>query len=439
MATYNVNKLSFGSDSYKLKDFRNAGVFYGTCDTAADSAAKVVTCANYVLTQGAMVFIKFTNAQTVRTAITLAINGTAATTVKFRGSTTLAPVWTSTNEVVGFVYDGTNYEAISIGPQASGIPYGDITSNSTTVFTAEVPGVGALVNGVTCFIKNNGNQTSAAGWTLDVNGLGAKPVYQSMAAATASAKEFNKNYTGLFMYNETRVSGGCWDWYWGYNTNTDTIGYQLRTNSTLRPAADTGYRYRLWFTSLDGTKWVPANTSTSTNATASRTPNSRVIDPFGEIIYCSSNGDATSSSNPVATQGNNLPATTCWQEYAFTLGYSFNTTGSALVLTYPAPVYIQCTPQSGGGAVINGYTQSLPSTADGKIYIFLGMAYAATTVELAATHPVYQYVDGKICLYTGQPSGGLPSVTSSDNGKVLRVVNGAWAAAELPSASGVSF
>lgn len=33
----------------------------------------------------------------------------------------------------------------------------------------------------------------------------------------------------------------------------------------------------------------------------------------------------------------------------------------------------------------------------------------------------------------------LPSVTSSDNGKVLRVVNGAWAAVALPSASGVSF
>lgn len=34
---------------------------------------------------------------------------------------------------------------------------------------------------------------------------------------------------------------------------------------------------------------------------------------------------------------------------------------------------------------------------------------------------------------------GLPSVSASDNGKVLRVVSGAWAAASLPSASGVSF
>lgn len=33
----------------------------------------------------------------------------------------------------------------------------------------------------------------------------------------------------------------------------------------------------------------------------------------------------------------------------------------------------------------------------------------------------------------------LPAVTSSDNGKVLRVVNGAWVAVNLPSASGNSF
>ena len=33
----------------------------------------------------------------------------------------------------------------------------------------------------------------------------------------------------------------------------------------------------------------------------------------------------------------------------------------------------------------------------------------------------------------------VPAVTSSDNGKVLRVVNGAWEAVSLPSASGVNF
>ena len=46
--------------------------------------------------------------------------------------------------------------------------------------------------------------------------------------------------------------------------------------------------------------------------------------------------------------------------------------------------------------------------------------------------------DSELYLITDDYNG-LPSVTSSDNGKVLRVVNGAWAAASLPSASGNSF
>lgn len=33
----------------------------------------------------------------------------------------------------------------------------------------------------------------------------------------------------------------------------------------------------------------------------------------------------------------------------------------------------------------------------------------------------------------------LPTVTASDNGKFLRVVNGAWAASEISDANGVSF
>ena len=49
-------------------------------------------------------------------------------------------------------------------------------------------------------------------------------------------------------------------------------------------------------------------------------------------------------------------------------------------------------------------------------------------------------VNGNSLLGSGNLSTAeLPSVTASDNGKVLRVVNGAWAAASLPSASGVSF
>ena len=172
----------------------------------------------------------------------------------------------------------------------------------------------------------------------------------------------------------------------------------LRPNSGTKPASDKGYRYRLWFTSADGTKWVPANTSTSTNATSTRTPNTRAIDPFGSIIYYSTNGTTNANAN--------LSTTTQWEQYTLSLGYSFNTTGAALVLTYPAPVYIKCTPLANGSATLDGYTQSLPNSNDGKIYIFLGTAYNATNVELVPHHPVYYHDGTALRLWTNAASGG---------------------------------
>lgn len=48
-------------------------------------------------------------------------------------------------------------------------------------------------------------------------------------------------------------------------------------------------------------------------------------------------------------------------------------------------------------------------------------------------------VDAEGKLYTKPGGSGLPTVTASDNGKFLRVVSGAWAAATVADANGVSF
>ena len=278
--------------------------------------------------------------------------------------------------------------------RAGAIPYGEVDSTSTsTKFTATVPGITELVDG-TCVLLRNGVVTSASGFTININGLGAKPSYNNMTTGTTITRDttiFNINYTFLFVYSEDLVDGGAWICYRGYDANTNTIGYQLRGNSGTRPAADKGYRYRLWLSSLDNQSWVPINTSTATDATTSRSLNSRVIDPFGEIVYYSYNGTTNAAAN--------LTATTIWQQYTLTIGYSY-----VKSLTAWDPVYLKCEPQTSGGAVMKDIVQALPSTADGFIYIYLGIAYSTTAIELRFYHPVYYHDGTRIRVWTGATS-----------------------------------
>lgn len=304
------------------------------------------------------------------------------------------------------------------------IHYAAVDSTSTaTKFTVTIPGITEYYDGLTVMLKN-GVVTSASGFTININGLGAKGAYTNLAAETRDTTLFNVNYTLLFVYDSTRVSGGCWICYRGYDANTNTIGYQVRTNSATLPMTSIVYRYRLLFTSADGAHFVPANNSTSTNATAARSVCQDPIDPFGRILYYGTTAAVSAGSRPAAAS--------LWQQYAINFGYSFQTSPNYNLAEWH-PIYLKCAPQSDGSAIIDSTTpfvQTLPATEDGKIYIFLGVAYSDTSMELMLEHPVYYYKDGAIRLWTNAESG-LPAVSASDNGKILKVVNGAWAAATL--------
>ena len=125
--------------------------------------------------------------------------------------------------------------------RAASIPYGKVDNTSTsTVFTATVPGITELRDGV-CMWLMNGKVTSASGFTININSLGAKPAYSSLAAATRSTTLFNVNYTMLFIFNEDRVEGGCWDIVYGYDSNTTytppKLGFGYGTCSTAAATA----------------------------------------------------------------------------------------------------------------------------------------------------------------------------------------------------------
>ena len=110
---------------------------YGTCSTAAGTAAKTVSLTGFTLAFGAIVTVKFTVTNTAANP-TLNVNGTGAKAIMYRGSA-ISAGYLAANRVYIFVYDGTDYELI-----------GDINTDTNTTYntgTSSTPGLTKLYTG----------------------------------------------------------------------------------------------------------------------------------------------------------------------------------------------------------------------------------------------------------------------------------------------------
>lgn len=109
MATY-IGQVALGGDNLPV-----ASTLYGTCATAANTAAKVVTCANFdKLITGVTIYVKFTYSNSVANP-TLNVNSTGAKVIYRYGttapSTSAATSWQA-GSVVAFTYDGTYWQMV---------------------------------------------------------------------------------------------------------------------------------------------------------------------------------------------------------------------------------------------------------------------------------------------------------------------------------------
>lgn len=149
------------SYSGKFKDKDNnlhpvTSVLYGTCDTAAATAAKVVTCSDFDrLMTGVTIRVKFTYGNTAASP-TVNINNTGATAVYCYGST--APVggtsWQA-GAVVELVYDGTSF--FIVGSATSGSD--DIVAAEFSTATTYAAGDYCIYDG--CLYKFKTSHTGA--------------------------------------------------------------------------------------------------------------------------------------------------------------------------------------------------------------------------------------------------------------------------------------
>lgn len=90
--------------------WKSSMVYYGTCSTAAGTAAKTVACTDYVLTTGSKVLVKFTNTNTAANP-TLNVNSTGAKAIYVNGAAVEARRLQG-GTIYELVYNGTQYDLV---------------------------------------------------------------------------------------------------------------------------------------------------------------------------------------------------------------------------------------------------------------------------------------------------------------------------------------
>lgn len=159
-----------------------------------------------------------------------------------------------------------------------------------------------------------------------------------------------------------------------YNSNTvGTYG------GTVTAGANGVKNYSLVMRDTE-TTWVSLTTTAGTGTSKNRYTGKLYPD---KVMYMGSNSAYASG----ATTG------TCYEALGVNLQYSTNC-GSTL--TSGRAVYLVGTLDSDGLFTLDAtwWTQTIPTTADGKTYIYLGLAYSTTNIYLVPENTLYQYFEG---------------------------------------------
>lgn len=152
-----------GATTYKWRNIYANQVYantsyYGTCSTAAGTAAKVVVCSGFQLATGARISVFCTTANTVTGSITLNVNNTGAKTVLTRNTSSYAHKW-EPQETLNFIYDGTYWRFESSNSQMLSTQAIATSANTSLPYAAGFMRVfavntsttgGPSVNGMVC-------------------------------------------------------------------------------------------------------------------------------------------------------------------------------------------------------------------------------------------------------------------------------------------------
>lgn len=261
-------------------------------------------------------------------------------------------------------YNGTSWSAWA------NIKYSEYGTCSTAAGTnakvVECENFGLLLAGVTIHVKFT-NSNTASTPTLNVNGTGAKSIYR---------------------YGTTKPgTSAAWSWYAGAIVSFTYDGSAWIMNDMI--GNDNTY----------DREYVNGAVKAETAITAA-------------FLTCGTaagyknvaKGASFDISYPVLYQGTATSAGSTRTDFYQSIPFNCTTTngGTSPAFTAYKAVYLYGT-LSGSTFTIDSstiFTQTIPTSENGKAYYYLGPAYSATNIKLMHDHKIFEYVGGAFREYT---------------------------------------
>lgn len=286
------------------------------------------------------------------------INGNARNGVYYvKGTQTAATgAWTG-NIPVPALYDGLTI--------CYYLPYAG-SGNATLNLTLST---GATTGAINCYYQGNSRLTTHYG-----AGSSIMMTYHPVGSVAVAGTTTTDN---RWVAGQNYVDG---------NNTYDLTNYYNR----FKAGANKVFPYTIIMQCSDG-RWESIVTSSSTGTSKARNTHGFRL---GQIVVMYAN--ATYAEN--ATIGDNTiyEARTSLIDHR----YSFNTANNSTNgTTAVKPVYLVGTLNASDGLFYldtTWWTQTLPSSEDGKLYIYLGDAYDYYRMTFRIHHPIYHYANGKI-------------------------------------------
>lgn len=235
----------------------------------------------------------------------------------------------------------------------------------------------------------------------------------------------------------TTVSGGVWRVLNFYDTNNNDMGYYHRRIYPNLKAGGAIHPYSI-IMQLPNGRW------SSITTTAPNNPVSGTISPKDTGKAASTSGYMLGhvllmSARATYADGNDIGTYNIWSAHSGLIDarYSFNLANSSgNGFTRYTPVYIV-------GTITNGlfyldttkwWTQTLPTSDDGKVYIYIGDAYDWYRLTFTEEKPIYWYKNGAVRLYNGASAASSSDISVGWNtSTTIATINGTAVKVKIPA------